>query len=215
LHPDTTVRVRVTERGAPRAEVRGSVWTALVGRVLPAGERVAGFGPPGDEIDVPSWAVAPVPDDLDDDRAALLPLAAVAVRIARLLGARAGEEACVIGADALADLIAAALRARGLPRVAVVPTSPSEVPRVVVETTGEQTVISNLLETAPPSGRIALLGQGLGRTVDVDFYATVHKRGLRVVGAHDFGPLSGIGTAEDRQHDIDAAAALVREIRTT
>lgn len=216
--PEPRVRIRVAQSAGP--EGAPDAWTPFVGEVLGAppasrvavGQRVAGFGPRGDEIEVPPWAVASVPDDLASERALLLPLAAVAVRAARRVGARAGD-ACVVGTGVLAELVAQALRAAGLPRVTAAAEVAAELPGVVVDTTGDPAVIAELLERTPRRGRIALVGACGGRTVDVDFYRTVHQRGLEVIGIHAFGPLSAIASDDDRASDLAAAETLLRAAR--
>ncbi len=216
--PETQVRIRVTQRPTPSTASADGGWTPFAGEVVAAdpqspvaaGQRVAGFGPPGAEIEVPAWAVAAVPAELAAETAALLPVAAVAARAARLVGGRAGDAAQVIGNGILAELVGEALRAAGLARVTVASAPGADLPHVVVDTTGDPAVISTLLEGTPRLGCVALVGASRGRTVDVDFYRTVHQRGLEVVGVHDFGPFSPIAVGEERIRDLAAAAVLVR-----
>jgi threonine dehydrogenase-like Zn-dependent dehydrogenase len=218
--PEASVRVRVASRASAASEGDAAAWSAFAGEVVsseapggvPVGARVAGFGPQGDEVRVPAWAVAVVPEGMAPEMAATLPLAAVAARAARLVGAGAGESACVIGSGRLPDLVAAALRAAGARDVSVV-TAPGEaVPPLVVDTTGDPAVIRALLEGAPRLGRSALAGASHGRTTDVDFYRTVHHRGLEVVGVHEFGPLSDVSTPADRTRDLEAAGRLLGQM---
>jgi hypothetical protein len=222
LLPEPHVRIRVTQRATPPAGGNEVGWTPFTGEVVAsdaqcpvaAGDRVAGFGPPGAEIVVPPWAVTAVPPGLGTEDAALLPLAGVAARAARVVGAMAGDAACVIGSGVLAELVGDALRAAGLDEVAVASVPGPDLPLMVVETTGDPAVILKLLESAPRLARVALVGASRGRTVDVDFYRTVHQRGLEVVGVHDFGPLSEIAAGEDRARDLAAAGDLVRSMRS-
>jgi len=221
LHPEPHLQIRVAQRVNPPAEGDGVDWTPFTGEVVSsnaqcsvaAGDRVAGFGPPGDEIVVPPWAVTAVPPEHPPEDAALLPLAGVAARVARTVGARAGDAACVIGSGILAELIGEALRAAGLEEVAVMRAPGTDVPSIAVDATGDPEVILQLLENTPRRARVALVGASRGRTVDVDFYRTVHQRGLEVIGVPDFGPLASIGTDEDRERDLAAARVLVRSVR--
>jgi threonine dehydrogenase-like Zn-dependent dehydrogenase len=157
--------------------------------------------------------VAAVPADISTEQAALLPLAAIAARAARMVGGRAGDRATVIGSGVLAELVRDALCAAGLTDVTIAATPGDEIPRVVIDTTGDPAVISELLVRAPRLGHLALVGAGRGRTADVDFYRTIHQRGLEVVGVHEHGPLSPIVTTEDRARDLATAAALVGSAR--
>jgi len=222
LLPEPHVRVAVTARAMAAADADSAAWTAFAGEILategqapvPVGARVAGFAPAGADVRVPTWAVIAVPADLAVEAAALLPLAGVAARAARLAGIRVGEPARVIGGGSLAELVAAALRAAGAREVAVTPEPGADLPTVVVDTTGDPAMILRLLESAPRLARVVLAGPSRGRTIDVDFYRTVHQRGLEVLGVHDFGPLSAIAAGDDREHDLATAAALVGSARS-
>jgi threonine dehydrogenase-like Zn-dependent dehydrogenase len=215
--PDEDLSVRVLARAPARQVTDETAWTAFSGEVRPMGSegpiavgaRVAGFGPPGDEIRVPVWSITPLPDGLTDRQGAMLPLACVAVRAARLASPRAGGRAQVIGDGPLAALVAQALRAAGAADVAVSATPSPELAPVVVETTGDVALVLALLEAVPRLARVVLAGSGRGRRIDVDFYRTVHHRGLEVVGVHDFGPLSDVAGADDRRVDVTNALALV------
>ena len=68
---------------------------------------------------------------------------------------------------------------------------------VVVDTTGDPAVILSVFDQVPRRGRVVLVGASGGRTADVDFYRTVHQRGLEVTGVDDSGLLSAIGTDQD------------------
>lgn len=70
-----------------------------------------------------------------------------------------------------------------------------ERPSAVVDTTGDPELIRAALERVCDLGTVVLAGEGAGRTLDVDMYSTVHKRGLIVAGVAP--PL----------HDFDVAAA--------
>jgi len=55
---------------------------------------------------------------------------------------------------------------------------------VVIEATGNPVAVSTAFELLRPYGRIILLGSVRGKS-EVDFYSTVHKKGLTVIGAHE------------------------------
>jgi 2-desacetyl-2-hydroxyethyl bacteriochlorophyllide A dehydrogenase len=55
---------------------------------------------------------------------------------------------------------------------------------VVIEATGNPVTVSTAFELVRPYGRIILLGSVRGKS-EVNFYSTVHKKGLTVIGAHE------------------------------
>jgi L-iditol 2-dehydrogenase len=59
-------------------------------------------------------------------------------------------------------------------------------PHVVVESTGFPQPVATALDAARKFGRVALLGSTRGLTT-VNFYATVHRKALTIVGAHIMG----------------------------
>jgi len=61
-----------------------------------------------------------------------------------------------------------------------------EGPNVVIESTGFPQPITMALEIARKFGRVSLLGSTRGQST-VNFYATVHRKALTVVGAHIMG----------------------------
>lgn len=60
---------------------------------------------------------------------------------------------------------------------------------VVVDATGWATALPGALALARDAGRVIVLGSPRGTAAEVDFYTDLHRRSLRVIGAHD----SGIG----------------------
>jgi threonine dehydrogenase-like Zn-dependent dehydrogenase len=199
------MRVRVAQRATVPTASDGA-WAPFTGDVLTSephcsmteGDRVAGFGPPGAEIVLPWWAVVPVPTGSAFRETALLPLAELAARTADVVRAGAGDAASVIGCGMFARLIEAALRCAGLEKVTVASAPGADLASVVVDTTGDPAVVLSVFDRVPRRGRVVLVGASGGRTADVDFYRTVHQRGLEVTGVDDFGLLSAIGTDQDR-----------------
>ena len=55
---------------------------------------------------------------------------------------------------------------------------------VVIEATGNPEAISTALELAGKYGRVIILGSPRG-TTEVNFYSTVHKKGVSIIGAHE------------------------------
>jgi hypothetical protein len=76
-----------------------------------------------------------------------------------------------------------ARRIRAIVGSAPVPgTTGVERPGAVVDTTGDPAVILAATQRLTDFGILALVGEPLGRPLDLDLYADVHRRGLRVVG---------------------------------
>ena len=204
LPREPQLRIRVTQRAALPAASDGA-WTPFAGDILTGephcsmaeGDRVAGFGPAGAEIVVPWWVVVPVPRGAALRDSALLSLAELAARTAHVVRSGAGDAATVIGSGMFARLVGAALRCGGLEKATVVSALAAELAPVVVDTTGDPAVILSVFDQVPRRGRVVLVGASGGRTADVDFYRTVHQRGLEVTGVDDSGLLSAIGTDQD------------------
>ena len=56
---------------------------------------------------------------------------------------------------------------------------------VIIEATGNPETIPEVLAIIKKMGRVILLGSHRGVTSQVDFYNSVHKKGLTIIGAHD------------------------------
>ena len=57
---------------------------------------------------------------------------------------------------------------------------------VVIEAAGVPVAVTDAFEAAKLFGKVVLLGSTRGITENVDFYTLVHKKGLNVIGAHNF-----------------------------
>ena len=68
-----------------------------------------------------------------------------------------------------------------------------ERPSAVVDTTGDPDLIRAALERVSDLGTVVLAGEALGRTLDLDLYSSVHKRGLVLAGVAP--PLHGVDVA--------------------
>jgi threonine dehydrogenase-like Zn-dependent dehydrogenase len=60
---------------------------------------------------------------------------------------------------------------------------------IVVDSTGWASALPTAMALARDGGAVVVLGSPRGTALDVDFYSHLHRRSLRVIGAHD----SGIG----------------------
>ena len=56
---------------------------------------------------------------------------------------------------------------------------------VFIEATGNPETIPGVLALVKKMGKVILLGSHRGVTSQIDFYNTVHKKGLTIIGAHD------------------------------
>ncbi len=101
-----------------------------------------------------------------------IPVLGVDVDAQRLqLARQIGADAVLEGGDSLLDELRARLDAEGA--------------ALVIEATGVPQLINTALQLAVPGGRVVLLGSTRGDTENVNFYRDVHKKGLRIIGAHE------------------------------
>jgi threonine dehydrogenase-like Zn-dependent dehydrogenase len=128
---------------------------------------------------------------------ALISQVALGLRLVRRMRARSGERAAIVGGGPLAETLRAVLEGAGVRVEALdMPTSEA-LARVtlVVDVTGVPDVRTALLEHAPRLARVAFVGAGAGRLADVDFYRTVHQRGLEVTGLSETTPAAADAVA--------------------
>jgi len=120
----------------------------------------------------------PVPGDVSAERLAGVVFTAVAREAA----------AAVAGGDVPVEVTGDGIFARRVR--SIVGSAPagaggattSERPAAVVDTTGDPEVILAATQRLADFGVLALVGEPLDRPLDLDLYADVHRRGLRVVG---------------------------------
>ncbi len=134
-----------------------------------------------------------------------VPLLARGVRAASRARVVPGENAVLVGTGEFAEVARIAFAEAGavvtmVPGIDGLP-APAEA-SLLIDATGDPEVILTLLERAAKTARIVLMETTRGRTVDVDFYRTVHLRGLEV-----------IGVGEPEPTDVAAAEALLARIR--
>jgi len=60
---------------------------------------------------------------------------------------------------------------------------------IVIDATGVAAALPGAMKLARDAGKVIVLGSPRGTAPDVDFYSDVHRRSLKIIGAHD----SGIG----------------------
>ncbi len=80
--------------------------------------------------------------------------------------------------------------------------------RACVEVTGSSLAMKQALDCASWMGRIALLGCTRVSDTPIDFYAQVHKPGIRLIGAHNFVRPKAESYPHHWTHHDDCAAIL-------
>lgn len=158
--------------------------------------------------------IIPLPAGITDEQALLARMAAISIVGVRNGEVRLGDQAAVIGQGLIGqlaaqlsliagarpvigiDFLASRLdvaRANGITPLQI-NTSTDLVTGTqrmtdgrgldaVIEATGNPQAIPTALELATSLGRIVLLGSPRGK-IEIDPYTFIHKRGLRVIGAH-------------------------------
>jgi hypothetical protein len=136
----------------------------------------------------------------------LEPGADAAVAAAQALCRVAGEAAAAASehADGGVEVQGAGLVAAHARRLVGDGLGRGGTPGVVIDTTGDPGAIRSALERVPDLGMVVLAGEPAGRTLDLDLYSSVHRRGLVLVGV---GPPS---LREDGRADLGLAEDLLR-----
>ncbi len=171
----------------------------------------------------------PLPAGLDWSLAPFARFLQIVSTAYHLLAAKP-RSALVLGAGLIGNLAAQVYRACGVPVIAVQDIAPQRLqlardcglpaidgngagaagerealfgaagPEVVIEATGIPSLIRTSCELAARRGQVVLLGSPRGE-VSFDFYADVHYRGLRLVGAHQaLLPMRDDPAGADRTH---------------
>ncbi len=165
-------------------------------------------------VDVRQGTAIPLPDGVSDAEGTLIRMADIALTAVRVAPLQLGEVVAVYGMGLVGQLAAQLFRLNGAQRVigidriasrleiaqanSITPLNaeqvdvPSEVarltdgrgPDVVVEATGNPAVVPLSLDLVGRGGRVVLLGSTRGR-VEIDAYSHIHRKGVRVIGAHE------------------------------
>ncbi|MGH3112014.1 MAG: hypothetical protein ACRDOP_00935 [Gaiellaceae bacterium] len=140
----------------------------------------------------------------DPDAVAAKALLAVADNAVRAVERRPEGSVIVTGSG----LVARLARARLGPDLA---RDDYPTPTAAIDATGDPDVITSVLGRVSELGTVALAGEAAGRVLDLNLYADVHLRGLRVVGIP--APLAAASFVDedaDARLLEDARAALTR-----
>ena len=145
---------------------------------------------------------------LDDEAATFFQLLATALQGVRKTRLEIGEGAAIVGAGLVGNLALQVSRAAGAMPTVVVDRQAGRLKLarqlgadlaldadealdaieggcpVVVEATGNPAALELACKIAAFGGRVVLLGSARGKSEDFDFYQLVHRRGLRLIGAH-------------------------------
>ena len=171
------------------------------------GQRVASYSPHWSLVTVSERMAAPVPDGLDPEAAVFCSLANVALQGVRKAGieigssvavlglgliglfalqwARIGGAVGVIGIDVSSDRLSLAERLGATEVIELRGTQGREFD-TVIDATGIGDAIIDALRLTRWRGATVVLGSSRAPAHQVDFYGLVHKKGLRVIGAHDY-----------------------------
>jgi 2-desacetyl-2-hydroxyethyl bacteriochlorophyllide A dehydrogenase len=156
-----------------------------------------------------------VPENLTDEAAVFFNLAAISLQGVRKAQIEIGEFVVVLGAGLIGMLAAQLAKLAGAMEVIIVDTESRRLEiahqtrinatlvadqalaeqlnaltegrgaAVVIEAVGRPETILSAFEIAADGARVILLGSARGITKEVDFYTYVHRKGLRVIGAHE------------------------------
>ena len=154
-----------------------------------------------------------VPDGVSPEQAACFSLVSIAMQGVRKARINLGDSVAVLGLGLVGNIsgqlakICGALNVTGIDplewrqkiaidcgfdfaagsvKEALKKTDADEGFDVVIEASGAPIAITQAFEAAKVSGRVILAGSTRGTTEQVDFYNLVHKKGLAVIGAHNF-----------------------------
>lgn len=175
---------------------------------LEIGQRVACQSPHASYHVCEAGRCVPVPEAVSDTDATIYRLAAIALQGVRKAQVELGSRVAVQGLGPIGNLAGQLCRANGACHVAGVDPldwrrqlaleagfdaalAPGEAASGegfdrVIEATGIPGAIPAAFQMAARRGVVVLLGSPRGETEKVDFYRDVHKKGLTIVGAHEF-----------------------------
>ena len=179
-------------------------------------DRVVSMGPHASHVLISENQVQLIPSDLSFDEATFSTLSSVALQGIRKARIELGDSVLILGQGLVGQLALQLAKLSGaLPLIAVdlydsrlhissrngadYRLNPEKVDleeevkritggkgtNVVIDTTGNPEVIPLSFELTSRAGRVILLGSPRGES-KVNFYSQVHRKGISVIGAHNF-----------------------------
>lgn len=183
---------------------------------LAVGDRVASPAAHASQVVVTAERCVPIPVAVGDESAVFFNLIAIAMQGIHKARIELGESVAVIGAGLIGLFaVRLAQLAGGLPvisidqkpeRLALAAQLGADVTlisdesitsalaselqtdgaTVVIEATGATAPVLMAFQLARPGGRVILLGSARGEADGVNFYRDVHRKGLTIIGAHEY-----------------------------
>ncbi len=166
-------------------------------------------------VDVRKALIIPLPDTVSTADGALLRMAGIALTAVRVAPLQLGESVAIFGMGIVGQLAAQLFHLNGAHPVlgidrirnrldvaeehGIVPllaTEPALTERVqartngagadvVIEATGNPAVVAAALDAAAIGGRVVLLGSTRGPVEQLDLYTQIHRKRIRLIGAHE------------------------------
>jgi len=183
---------------------------------LSVGDRVVCPARHKSHVVMPAEVCLNIPDNISDEDASFFNLLAIAMQGVRKTRIELGESVIVLGAGIIGMFaMRLAQLSGGLPVIGIdldpkrlelakqigadeVIVSDENVQQavqdmlgtdganVVIELTGAPPVVVTAFQIAGYKGRVALVGSTRGDTEKVNFYRDVHRKGITVIGGHEF-----------------------------
>ncbi len=190
--------------------------------------------------DTRTHAVIAVPDRIEDAQAPLARMAGISFTALRLGPPQLGESVVitglglvgllagqlyrlagarpVIGVDRLPARLALAKSFGIVPLDAAQHSLPGGITQIlgcrgadiVVEATGNPMLVPLALEAAAPGGRVVLLGSTRG-VVSLDVYSQIHRKAVRLIGAHETALPFQSGREWSRVRNLQLAMQLIAD----
>jgi L-iditol 2-dehydrogenase len=203
--PDTPGRFPMYPPGNSTAGCIDALGVDVQG--LEIGDRVVVRAAHASSVVEDASQVVPIPSGLAMEEALFSHLASIALQGVRKGRVEIGDRVAVIGAGLIGLLAIQWARVAGASRVIAVDLAPdrrelaqsfgadealepgspegaSNDVSLVIEATGAPSAIVEAFSICGARGRVVLLGSTRGPVPNVDFYGSVHKKGLEVIGAH-------------------------------
>ena len=168
-------------------------------------------------VDVRQRPVTLLPDGVSDAQGALIRMAGIVLTAVRVAPLQLGESVAVFGMGIVGQLVAQLFHLNGAHPIigvdriparlevaeehgiialdtnttdveqAILELSAGRGADVVIEATGNPAVVPGALATVAVGGRCVLLGSTRGPVPELDVYTLIHRKRVRLIGAHEMG----------------------------